>query len=224
MSVLRDERLESLLSGFHETSNIQLGVMMSDYQKLKESGVTPDKSVFKQYLSDKFVALDRDKAKFCYQLCRSIGARRIVEAGTSFGVSTLYLAAALRDNIREAGGSGVVIGTEYEHGKVTAAKAAFRQAQLDDLIDLREGDLRDTLKEIAGPIDFMLVDIWMDMALPALELVSPHLREGAIVICDNTEQYRSEYAAYLDFINDPANRFRTLTLPFKGGLEMSIRG
>jgi predicted O-methyltransferase YrrM len=224
MSVLRDERLESLLSGFHETSNIQLGVMMSDYQKLKESGVTPDKSVFKQYLSDKFVALDRDKAKFCYQLCRSIGARRIVEAGTSFGVSTLYLAAALRDNIREAGGSGVVIGTEYEHGKVTAAKAAFRQAQLDDLIDLREGDLRDTLKEIAGPIDFMLVDIWMDMALPALELVSPHLREGAIVICDNTEQYRSEYAAYLGFINDPANRFRTLTLPFKGGLEMSIRG
>src|SRR5262245_22134759 len=122
MGVLRDDRLENLLSGFHETSNSQLDVMMSDYQKIKEAGTTPGKSLFKQYLSDKFVALDRDKAEFCYQLCRAIGARRIVEAGSSFGVSTLYLAAALRDNIRHAGGSGVVIGTEHEQGKVAAAK------------------------------------------------------------------------------------------------------
>jgi len=72
-------------------------------------------------------------------------------------------------------------------------------------------------------VDFVLVDIWIAMARSALELVAPHLRPGAIVICDNTEQYRSDYADYFAFINDPANRFRTMTLPFGGGLELSVR-
>ncbi len=85
------------------------------------------------------VALDRDKAEFCYLLCRSLGATRVVEAGTSFGVSTLYLAAAVRDNqVRD----GVVIGTEYEPKKVEIAKANFKEAGLSEFIELREGDLR----------------------------------------------------------------------------------
>jgi predicted O-methyltransferase YrrM len=177
------------------------------------------------FLSDKLVALDREKAEFCYQLCRANGARRIVEAGTSFGVSTLYLAAAVRDNtqVTSGGTDGVVIATEREPNKVRAAKAHFQEAGLSGFIDLREGDLRETLKLIDGPIDFMLVDIWMPMARPALELVSPHLRPGAIVICDNTARYRSEYAEYLAFLSDPTHGFLTMTLPFPGGLEFSVR-
>src|SRR5438128_1442516 len=66
-----------------------------------------------QFLSDKLVALDREKAEFCYQICRALNAQRVVEAGTSFGVSTIFLAAAVRDNVRN-GGDGIVIGTEYE--------------------------------------------------------------------------------------------------------------
>src|SRR6267142_4331127 len=80
-----------------------------------------------QFLSDKLVALDRNKAEFCYQICRALGARRVVEAGTSFGVSTLVLAAAVRDNLRGnssgGGGEGIVIGTEYEPKKAEAARA-----------------------------------------------------------------------------------------------------
>src|SRR5215510_5844194 len=95
-----------------------------------------------KFLSDKFIALDRSKAEFCYQVCRALGARRIVEAGTSFGVSTLFLAAAVRDNVRAAGGEGVVIATEYEPGKANAARANFAEAGLAEWIDLREGDLR----------------------------------------------------------------------------------
>src|SRR5881396_3483504 len=139
-----------------------------------------------QFLSDKLVALDRIKAEFCYQICRSLGARRIVEAGTSFGVSTLFLAAAVRDNVRAGGGEGVVIATEYESRKANAARANFAEAGLSGFIDLREGDLRKTLVDVRGPIDFVLVDIWTPMARTALELVAHHLREGAVVICDNT--------------------------------------
>ena len=121
----------------------------------------PAKGEVKAFWRDKLVALDRDKAEFCYQLCRASNARRIVEAGTSYGVSTLYLAAAVRDNVRAAGGDGVVIGTEYEPDKARAARAHFEQAGLSRFIDLREGDLRETLTEIDGPVDFMLVDIWL---------------------------------------------------------------
>jgi predicted O-methyltransferase YrrM len=176
-----------------------------------------------QFLSDKLVALDRDKAEFCYQVCRALRARRIVEAGTSFGVSTLFLAAAVRDNVRDDGGAGVVIGTEYEPEKAKAARANFAEAGLCNFIDLREGDLRETLRDTGGPVDFMLVDIWAPMARPALELVAPSLRDGAVVICDNTAQFREAYDHYFEFINDPANGLRTMTLPFEGGLEFTVR-
>lgn len=176
-----------------------------------------------QFLSDKLVALDREKAEFCYQVCRALRARRIVEAGTSFGVSTLFLAAAVRDNLRADGGQGIVIGTEYETEKAKAARAHFAEAGLSDFIDLREGDLRETLVDVGGPADFMLVDIWTPMARPALELVAPSLREGAVVICDNTSQFRESYSDYFDFVNDPANCLRTMTLPFEGGLEFTVR-
>ena len=175
-----------------------------------------------QFLSDKLVALDRNKAEFCYQVCRSLGARRIVEAGTSFGVSTLFLAAAVRDNVRAGGGEGVVIATEHESNKAKTARANFAEAGLAQWIDLREGDLRQTLSGLSGLVDFMLVDIWTPMARPALELVAHRLREGAVVICDNTGQFRFAYKDYFAFVNDPRNKLRTMTLPFEGGLEFSV--
>lgn len=214
MSVIRDPELERLLATLHA---------QSDEQAVATAHPSPTTDELKAFRRDKLVALDRDKAELCYQLCRAGNARRIVEAGTSYGVSTLYLAAAVRDNIRAAGGNGVVIGTEYEPTKASAARAHFDEAGLSPFIDLREGDLRETLKQVEGTIDFMLVDIWIPMARPALELVAPHLRPGAIVICDNTELYRTEYADYLAFLEDPAHRFRTMTLPFDGGLELSVR-
>ena len=181
-----------------------------------------------QFLSDKLVALDREKAEFCYQICRALRAKRVVEAGTSFGVSTLFLAAAVRDNLRgnSSGGGkeGIVIGTEYEPEKAKAARANFAEAGLSDFIELREGDLRETLLDVGAPVDFMLIDIWTPMARPALELVAPCLRDGAVVIADNTAQFPEAYHDYFEFINDPANRFRTMTLPFEGGLEFTVRG
>jgi predicted O-methyltransferase YrrM len=220
LSVLRDPELERLLDGLHARSDGQIAALRR-YETERTKQTPPPMGEVKAFLSDKLVALDRDKALFCYQLCRASDARRIVEIGTSFGVSTLYLAAAVRDNVRAAGGSGVVIGTEYEPDKASAACAHFGEAGLSGFIDLREGDLRETLKEIEGPVDFMLVDIWIGMARPALELVTPHLRPGAIVVCDNTEKYRNEYADYFAFLEK--SDFRTMTLRFDGGLELSVR-
>jgi predicted O-methyltransferase YrrM len=129
----------------------------------------------------------------------------------------------VRDNVLSGGGTGIVIGTEYEPQKAKAARANFTQAGLSDFIDLHEGDLRKTLVDVGGSVDFMLVDIWTPMARPALELVWPRLRAGAVVICDNTEQFRDAYKDYFEFVNDAGNKLRTMTLPFQGGLEFTVR-
>jgi predicted O-methyltransferase YrrM len=223
VSIIEDLALENLLTGLHARSDEQAASLAAFERQESEAGHRSSGEEIKRFLSDKFVALDRDKAEFCYQLCRATKARRIVEVGTSYGVSTLYLAAALRENLKQWGGHGVVIGTEHEPRKATAARANFEQAGLVGFIDLREGDLRETLPMIEGPIDFLLVDIWVRMARPALELAAPHLRPGAVVVCDNTELHRSEYADYFAFLNDRANGFKTMTLPFQGGLEFSVR-
>ena len=183
-----------------------------------------------EFLKDKLIALDRTKAEFCYHVYRALRARRVVEAGTSFGVSTLFLAAAVRDNLRQEAEAQldrsrrpIVVGTVHEPEKARLARGHFVEAGLAEFIDLREGDLRQTLRDVPGPIDFMLIDIWTPMARPALALIAPHLREGAVVICDNTTQFRDAYVEYFEFIHDPRNRLRTMTLPFDGGLEFTVR-
>jgi predicted O-methyltransferase YrrM len=203
MSLLRDAALEQLLETLHERSTEQIAAIERyAAEELAAGSLSAEQKAVrrKAFRRDKLVALDRDKAEFCYQVCRATDARRIVEIGTSYGVSTLYLAAAVRDNVRARGGSGLVIGTEYEPEKARAAATHFKTAGLDGFIDLREGDLRETLADIDVAVDFMLVDVWISMARPALELVYPHLRPGAIVVCDNTEQERDAYADYFSFL------------------------
>jgi predicted O-methyltransferase YrrM len=222
-----DPPLGPLLDRLHAQSDAQ-GEAIGAYFAARAREGTLDWREFDErthrFMSDKLVALDRDKALFCHQLCRALRARRVVEAGTSFGVSTLYLADAVRANVREDGGTGVVIGTELEPAKAALARAHFGEAELSDWIELREGDLRETLADVGGPVDFVLMDIWTPLARPALERVAPRLRPGAIVIADNTTQFRDAYRDYFAFVSDPANGLRTLTLPFEGGLELTVRG
>ena len=219
MGVLGDGELEQRLEALHEASEAQVAGTRAWFDALFKDGAPPEiesEPKIKAFLADKMVALDKDKAEFCHQLIRAMGGRRIVEIGTSFGVSTLYLAAAARAN-----GAGQVTATEYEPDKARAARALFAETGLSGYIDLREGDLRETLKDLQGPIDFVLMDIWIQMVIPAMELLTPHMRAGAVVIADNTASFRRDYGPYFDFLS--ANGFRTLTLPFEGGLEMSVK-
>jgi predicted O-methyltransferase YrrM len=222
MSVVGDQYLQDLLDVLHAKSDEQAALIRA-FEDPDTNEHAPSVVEIRAFRSDKLVALDRDKAEFCYQLCRAKKASTIIEVGTSYGVSTIYLAAAVRDNVSLFGGEGVVIGTEYEPNKAAAARANFAQAGLGRFINLREGDLRETLKQIDRPIDFVLMDVWIAMARPAIELIAPHLSDGAVVVCDNTKDHRASYADYFAFLNDPVNGFTTMTLPFQGGLELSVR-
>src|ERR1700722_1586824 len=168
-SVLNDPVLDRLLPGLHADSKAQDEAITRYWREERTAPWTGGMEARDHaLLADKAVALDQDKAEFCYMLCRAIGARRIVEAGTSFGVSTLYLAAAVRDN-----GGGVVFGAEYEPAKVERARANFESAGLASFIDLREGDVVEAAKTFEGPIDFVLFDIWSHVVRPMLDVLLP---------------------------------------------------
>lgn len=179
------------------------------------------------WMRDKLDAMDPTKAQICYVTARTLGARRIVEAGTGFGYSTIHLAAAVRDNVAAGAGSPAVtpavFGTEFEPGKASAARDNLTEAGLGEWATVLEGDLRETLPAVAGPIDMMVLDVWIDMAEPALAATLDALRPGAVVLANNVLAAAPQYAEYLAVVRDPAGPFRSSTLPLRGGIEVSVR-
>ena len=167
---------------------------------------------------DLYIPITPEQGVFAYLVARSLSARRVVEFGTSFGISTIYLAAAVRDN-----GGGVVIGSEIEKGKVARARAHLEEAGLGEFVEIREGDAQQTLRDPGGSVDLALLDGWKDLYLPILESLAPHLRAGAVVLADNIETFPKALAPYVAFVSDPRNGFSSVTLPLGHGTEYSVR-
>jgi predicted O-methyltransferase YrrM len=158
-----------------------------------------------------------DQGDLLYLLCRALGARRVVDFATSVGFSTLYLAAAMRDN-----GGGRVIGAEIVPEKIAAAQRNLEAAGLAAFVEIRAGDARETLRDVGGDIDLALIDGWPgsggpSLALEVMQVLAPQMRLGAIVVNDNAEE------DYLAFIRNPQGWFRSMTLPLKGGTEVSVK-
>lgn len=141
-------------------------------------------------LGSEFLALSPDEGRFLYMLARFAGARKVVEFGASFGISTLYLAAALRET------GGTMVTTEVHPDKCAALRESFARAGVEDIVTLLEGDARETLKGAEGPLDLVFLDGWKSMYLPVLDLLRPGLRPGALVVADNVDHEGArEYVA-----------------------------
>ncbi|ONY34644.1 methyltransferase [Burkholderia cenocepacia] len=164
-------------------------------------------------LKDCPLPVSRETGMLLYMLARSGGATAIVEFGTSFGISTLHLAAALRDN-----GGGRLITSEFEPSKVVRAQANLTAAGLADLVEIREGDaLRTLAYDLPDAVDLLLLDGAKALYPEILALVEPRLRAGAFVVADNAE-YSPDYLAY---VRAPENGY--LSVPFGGDVELSMR-
>jgi predicted O-methyltransferase YrrM len=164
-----------------------------------------------------FIPLGREAGEFVHLTARAIGAKTIVEFGTSFGISTLYLAAAVRDN-----GGGIVIGTEIEPGKHARALGHLEEAGLRDLVDVRLGDALETLRELPASVDMLLLDGWKDLYIPVLDVVLPRLRKGAVVIADNIFTFRKELRPYVEAMQSGRRGFDSTTLSIGQGMEYSV--
>ncbi|KAJ5084140.1 S-adenosyl-L-methionine-dependent methyltransferase [Penicillium alfredii] len=225
--------IQQLLSQLHQMS-LEQEASFSKEGKMSSSDVLRDieeeqpnnnpKENFDRFMRDKFIALDEDKCQFAYQLINAMGATNIVEAGTSFGVSTIYLALAVARTKAATGKPGVVIATENESEKAAIARKYWAQCgpEVEQEIELREGDLLETLKEGLPDIDLLLLDVWSTLSLSTLKTVLPRLRPGAVVLTDNTISGASGYADLLAYLRAPENGFQNMTLPFTNGFEMSV--
>lgn len=168
------------------------------------------------YLKDAYIPVTPEQGGFLYQTARLTAARTIVEFGTSFGISAIYLAAAAREN------GGRFIGTEMEANKIAAARANLAAAGLAGIAEVRAGDALQTLRDLEGPIDLVLLDGWKDLYLPVLQLLTPKLGQRAAVLADNIFTFPKELAPYVAYVRDPKNGFESLTLPLGHGLEYSV--
>ena len=168
---------------------------------------------FYGHLKDMPLAVSRETGLLLYMLARSTRARSIVEFGTSFGISTLYLAAALRDN-----GGGRIVTCEFEPSKVARAREHLTQAGLIDLVEIREGDAMLTLGQgLPTSVDLLLLDGAKALYGEVLDLVEDHLRPGALVVADNAE-YNPDYLARM---RSPMGGY--LSTPFADDVELSMR-
>ncbi|OAL47387.1 S-adenosyl-L-methionine-dependent methyltransferase [Pyrenochaeta sp. DS3sAY3a] len=228
------QHVKELLSQLHETS-LKQEQAISNEGKVFSSKVIGDledrlggesdaRNEFDKLMLDKFIALDEDKCHFVHQLINAMGATNVVEAGTSFGVSTIYLALAVAQSKAATGKAGGVIATEKEPEKAAIAKSYWKKcgSDVEEQIDLRVGDLLETLKERVPEVDLLLLDIWSALALPTLKTILPKLRRGAVVLTDNTISGAEGYRDLLTFLRNPENGFQNTTLPYTNGFEMSV--
>nr|WP_199047959.1 O-methyltransferase [Dyella sp. ASV24] len=219
MTTLTDTPLAPLLDRlFDEADSTSAAVIpaMAELSSEERSRLMQSKTDYRAFyghLKDLPLAVSRETGLLLYMLARGSHAQTIVEFGTSFGISTLHLAAALRDN-----GGGRLITTEFEPTKVMRARGNLVAGGLADLVEIREGDALQTLAtDLPECIDLLLLDGAKALYPEILHLLENRLRPGAYIVADNAD-YSPEYLAY---VRAPANGY--LSTPFGEDVELSMR-
>ena len=220
---LNKPEVRAVLERLHMRAKYDIRGLFKEYvlfatDKLLRRSLSVEKLAWR--MRDAYLSIVPEQGVFLYLVARSIQAKRIVEFGTSFGVSTIYLAAALQDN-----GGGLVISSEIEERKVIKARENLQEAGLGDLADIRLGDAKQTLSDPGETVDMVFLDGWKTLYLPVIKMLKPHLRPDAVVLADEINQFklRKTLVPYVAYMQDPKNGFQTTTLPIHDGLEYSVR-
>jgi predicted O-methyltransferase YrrM len=163
---------------------------------------------------DAYMPVSAEGGRLLYALTRAARPQTVVEFGTSFGISTIFLAAAVIDN-----DAGQVVSTELSRKKLDRAQQNLREAGVDGPVTLLAGDARETLATVPGPVGLVLLDGWKDLYVPMLKLLEPKLSPGALIIADDSSF--ASVSDYLAYVRDPARGYVTVSFPVEDGMEIS---
>ena len=150
-------------------------------------------------------------------LVKEAESKVILEIGTSYGYSTLWLAEAARET------QGRVITLELQVEKQQYARERMKRAGLADFVDFRLGDATQSIANLETNVDFVLLDLWKDLYVPCFKLFHPKLSAGAIVVADNMlfpESARTHASVYRQHVRSQAD-MQSILLPVGSGLEVS---
>jgi predicted O-methyltransferase YrrM len=210
-----DPKVAAVLARLHSEAEAQTPELREKAGRIRKNGMMPDD--WAEQLRGYFLAVSRDQGRFLYQTVRCVAAKRIVEFGTSFGVSSIYLAAGLRDN-----GGGLLVGSEFLEDKAATARANIAEAGLAEYAEIRPGDARTSLADPGGTIDMLLLGGGPALYVEIVQLLVPHLRPCAAVLADNIEAGGEGEQPYAKWVRDPANGFMSSSIMMKGGTEYSV--
>ena len=201
---MMDQTISAVLDTYHD-------LIRQEHDRRSEAPPTGDRQ---NGQDRRLLAVGPQTGQLLNVLARSLKAPTILELGTSFGYSSLWLGEAAR-----ATGGRLVTMELHEH-KSAFARDMARKAGLTDHIEFKVGDAVKMIRELPDGIDFVLVDLWKDLYLPCLEAFYPKLNAGAIIVADNIRPDRSDVMEYVRAIRAKPH-MTSVTLPVWQGIEVS---
>jgi predicted O-methyltransferase YrrM len=215
-SRLSDPKISEVLVKLHARADAHDAVVIPDVLVAAgERGASTDVEMA-DLLAGAFMPIHPNAGRLLHLFAMSRPQGRIIEFGTSHGLSTLYLAAAIGSD------EAPVITTEMELSKIDLARANFEEAGLSDRIDLRVGDAFETLANLSDGIALLFLDGWKGLYLPLLRALEPLLVSGAIIVADDTLLLPDLCADYVEYLRGATDRYVSVGLPVDDGLEVSV--
>lgn len=216
MTILSSPRVAQVLDRLFAEADASEPAMDAVVSAADVSAMITSRTEYREFyglLKEIPLPVSRETGALLYSLVRATRAQAVLEFGTSFGVSTIYLAAALREN-----GGGRIITTEFEASKVERARKNLTEAGLIDLVEIREGDALQTLvHDLPETLDVVLLDGAKALYADVLALVESRLHPGSLVLADD-----ARYCA--DFVNRMRGAADSyISVPLAGDLEMAMR-
>lgn len=207
-----------LLTRLHEAADANDPGVFARMQEGRDGKNVPlSETAMAHLLEEAYIPVPPEVGRLLYILARANNCKSIVEFGTSFGISTIYLACAARDN------GGRVITTELSASKARKASEHLEEAGVREYVEIREGDALETLREVSGKIDFALLDGWKKLYLPVLKVIEPKLRRGALVVADDLDVFPEVHKPYLQYVRNPENGYLSVEVPMGDRLELALR-
>lgn len=202
-----DQAVQGVLAEYHQRMEVERPRMRS----AAEAGT------FAEIIDELLLPVGPESGQIIHVLAKSLKAPRILELGTSYGYSGIWLAEAARAT------GGRLVTMELSEKKSAYARAMSRKAGLDTFVDFMVGDAVKLIDALPHGIDFVLVDLWKPLYVPCLEAFYPKLNPGAIVVSDNMIEPASEHEAVMRYQRAirAKPKMTSILVPVGSGLEIS---